>query len=109
MTEAGWKNIATLTSFQRISVSRSRVSDEVLAEFQGMTQLNHLELRAYGFSDVGLGHLAHLKSLNRLDLWGSNYTVQVLQELRDLPNLRTLWLNGEPRSMTFTCARPCAW
>ena len=59
-----------------------------------MTKLNFLELRAYGFSDIGLGHLAKVKSLNRLDLWGANFTVQGLQQLRDLPNLRTLWLNG---------------
>ena len=64
-------------------------------------KLDHLELRTGSLTDEALGHLAEIKSLTRLDLWGggstfggggSNFTVAGLQQLKRLPNLQTLWL-----------------
>ena len=101
ITDDGWKRIATLPELRRLTLHRERITDDGIAHLKALPKLDHLELRTGSLTDEALGHLAEIKSLSRLDLWGggstfggggSDFTVAGLQQLKQLPNLRTLWL-----------------
>jgi hypothetical protein len=49
-------------------------------------------------TDAGLAHLNGFKKLEILDLQNSKVTTWGLQQLRWLPNLKTLWLGGTSTS-----------
>ena len=55
-------------------------------------------------SDESLKHLSQIKSLTRFDLFGSGadgFTIQGLQQLKNLPQLRELWINNFESSSGF--------
>ncbi len=103
ITDDGWKRIATLPELRRLSLRREAITDVGVGHLKGLTKLEHLEMRTGSLTDEALAHLAEIKSLTRLDLWGSgstfggggsDFTVIGLQQLKRLPNLRTLWLTN---------------
>jgi len=72
-----------------------------MAHLTALPHLEHVELRATEVTDETLRHLAEIRTLRRLDLYGSGlpgahlgerFTAGGLQQLKRLPRLRTLWL-----------------
>jgi len=103
ITDAGLKNIATLPGLKRLDISSSVITDAGIQSFAGHQQLEHLSLRAANLTDESLGHLAKIKTLTRVDLYGSGvpgpakaqrFSIAGLQRLKELPKLETLWLTN---------------
>jgi hypothetical protein len=99
----GLKAIAALPELRRFSFSGTTISDAGIEHLSHHPRLEHIKLRASGLTDRSLEHLSQIKTLTRLDLYGSgqpgvapgrNFTAAGLTRLKNLPNLRTLWLTN---------------
>jgi hypothetical protein len=67
-----------------------------LARLKGKERLKalYIGLGDSRITDAGLAHLNGYKKLEILDLQNSKVTTWGLQQLKSLPNLKTLWLGG---------------
>lgn len=102
-TDATMGRIAKLTELRRLTIDSYYITDAGIGQLRALPKLEHLELRATQVSDASLRSLAEIKSLKRIDLNGSGvpgvnfgqlFTMDGLQQLKNLPNLRELWINN---------------
>jgi len=86
-----------------LSFSGQYISDAGVAALRTHRNLQHVELRASNLTDAALGYLAEIKTLTRLDLYGSGepgvsvgeqFSSAGLGRLQDLPGLRTLCIHN---------------
>lgn len=110
ISDEGLKRIASLKELRRLNLDSRVITDAGIAHLTALPNLEHLELRATQISDESLKHLSQIKSLTRLDLHGSGvggvnygrlFTIQGLQQLKNLPQLRELWINNFESSNGF--------
>jgi beta-lactamase regulating signal transducer with metallopeptidase domain/Leucine-rich repeat (LRR) protein len=103
VTDAGLARIAGLTELRQLSLDSRVITDTGIAQLRALPKLEYLWLRATEVSDASLRSLAEIKSLTRLDLFGSGqpgvnvghlFTMDGLSQLNKLPNLRVLWINN---------------
>lgn len=103
ITDDGLLKIAELPALKRLNLDSHVVTDAGIGHLKKLSTLEHLSLRAARLSDESLRHLAQIKSLRRVDLYGSGepgavvgkcFTIEGVQQLKALPNLRTLWLTN---------------
>jgi beta-lactamase regulating signal transducer with metallopeptidase domain/Leucine-rich repeat (LRR) protein len=103
VTDEGLKKLASLKELRRLTLDSRVITDDGIAYLKALPKLDQVELRATGISDEALGHLAEIKTLTRLDIhgsgqpgvnWGRLITLQGLLQLKNLPELRTLWINN---------------
>lgn len=87
--------IASLPELRELTVSAGPLTDAGLAYLQHCRRLEHLALFKVNVTDVGIRHLAAIKSLRWIDLSAApGATVAGLGQLKQLPELRTLYLHG---------------
>ncbi len=100
--DSGLKAIAALPELRRLNISSQTISDAGVERLRN-SRLEHLTLRVGGLTDRSLEYVSDIKSLRRLDLYGSGrpgvapgriFTAEGLKHLQRLPNLQTLWLNN---------------
>jgi hypothetical protein len=95
MTGDGLKSIGRLTSLKSLVVSRYGWVDDDLAALSGLTKLDSLSLYFLpdsSVNDAGVKHLAPLKKLQSLQLYGSSITTKGLEAFQNLENLNILIL-----------------
>jgi hypothetical protein len=77
-----------------LSLSGPKITDAVLEQLEGLTQLESLELSTTKITDAGVKHLKALTRLRELELHGSQVTDAALEHLAGLTQLRRLDLHG---------------
>jgi Leucine-rich repeat (LRR) protein len=87
-----------LPAIETLSLQQNHFSDEGLARLTGKERLKGLyigigDLRV---TDAGLAHLGDFKKLEGVDVQNSQVTARGLEQLvKDLPNLKELWLSDK--------------
>jgi hypothetical protein len=76
------KTLGGLQSLKRLDLTRSQVSDELLAQIATLNKLQQLNLSGTNITDENLKHLAGMKNLVMLDLSNTSVTVAAARELR---------------------------
>jgi hypothetical protein len=103
ITDDGLNKFADLPKLSRLDIDSAVVTDAGVKHLMRLPKLAHLSLRASRLTDESLRHLAEIRTLTRLDLHGSGlpgvnlgkcFTIEGIQHLKALPNLRTLWLTN---------------
>lgn len=95
ITNVGLRQIAELPDLVRLNLDSAVVTDSGVQHLKKLAKLQHASLRVAALTDESLKHLAEIKSLNRVDLYGGNaVTISGVQQLKALPDLRTLWLTN---------------
>lgn len=95
ITDVSLKTFQGFPALKRLRIVRTNVTDEGLVHLKGMTQLELLNLKdCIGVSDQGLAHLADLKRMRNLTVWGSQVTDEGLKHLAGLTNLKALGLDN---------------
>jgi internalin A len=103
VTDATMGRIAKMKELRQLTIDSDYITDAGIAQLRGLPRLEHLQLRATQVSDASLRSLTGIKSLTRLDLHGSGrpgvnhgqlFTMDGLLQLRDLPDLRELWISN---------------
>jgi Leucine rich repeat len=92
----GDKRIAGFDRVDCVSLHRSQVTEEDLAQLSSLTRLTWLDLTGASVTDAGLARLAGLTSLAFLDLSGTSVSDAGIAHLRSLANLEGLSL-GETK------------
>ena len=77
-----------------VDLQDAQLTDNDIARFESMTQLEHLNISGNEITDEGLAHLAGLTNLQYLDVGFSLITDDGLQHLERLAQLQSLLLNG---------------
>jgi Leucine-rich repeat (LRR) protein len=103
ISDAGLKRVASLKELRSLSLTSKLITDDGIAHLTDLPNLEHIEMHVTQMSDESLRHLSQIKSLTRLDLFGSEegFTIQGLQQLKNLPHLRELWINNFTSSDSF--------
>jgi hypothetical protein len=100
ISDEGLRQIAALANLRQLDLNSTVITDAGIEHFKQSASLKHVSLRA-PIRDASLMHLSEIGTLERLDLSGSalpesqmgmNFTMEGLQHLKRLPNLRTLYL-----------------
>ena len=103
VSDEGLKKVAALKELRQLDLNSRLITDAGIACLTALPHLEHLFLRATRVSDESLRQLSQIKTLTRLDLHGSGeagvsigqlFTIEGLQQLRSLPNLRELSIFG---------------
>jgi Leucine-rich repeat (LRR) protein len=104
ISDSGLKRIAGLGELRYLMLDSDRIGDAGIASLKALPKLDTLQLRVALLSDEALRHVSQIKSLRRLDLWGGTgapfqnsgqfITIEGLQQLKDLPQLRYLTINN---------------
>jgi Leucine-rich repeat (LRR) protein len=120
VTDIGISHLAGLPKLQKVHISNGLIGDGSLAVFAKMPSIQELSLQGNNFSDAGLKHLAGmiqlrslwvgmsklpitdagvrhlagLTALEQLDLQSSRLTAAGVAALKDLTQLRSLYLDG---------------
>jgi Leucine-rich repeat (LRR) protein len=103
ITDDGLNKLADLPELGRLNLDSHVVTDAGIKHIKRLPKLQHISLRASRLTDESLRHLAEIKTLTRVDLNGSSepgvsagkcFTIVGVQQLKALPNLRTLWLTN---------------
>lgn len=77
-----------------LDLSKSQVTDAVLADVAKMARLVRLDLHKTGITDAGLADLKGLKNLRYLNLYGTQVTDAGLKHLESIKSLRSVYLWG---------------
>ena len=106
-SEDDWAALGKLSALQTLSLRylRSEVTDAHIAHLTGLQSLKELSIDAVIFkdrkafismdvTDIGLGYISKLKSLERLSLRGAKITDEGLQQLSELRGLKWISLQG---------------
>jgi Leucine-rich repeat (LRR) protein len=106
-SEKEWTSFGKLTSLKHLTLRaiRSEVTDAHIAQLAGLQFLKDLSIDAIvikdrnavysmDVTDVGLGYISKLKSLERLSLLGAKITDEGLQQLSEIPGLKWMDLQG---------------
>lgn len=80
-------------ALQSLSLARTRVTDEALAQIAGRPLLD-INLAGTSIGDAATGHLEETRTLQTLDLWGTMVSSEGLMSLTGMASLRTLDLWG---------------
>ena len=102
VTDAGMERVAQLTELRRLSLRSEIITDAGIAPLRALPKLEHLELVVAHVSDAALRSVSEIRTLTRLELFsngrgranGRTFTMDGLQQLKRLPNLRILWITG---------------
>jgi hypothetical protein len=103
ITDDGLRRIAGLPVLNRLNLDSRIVTDEGIGHVKRLATLEHISLRGSRLTDESLRHLAEMKTLKRIDLHGSGepgpfagtvFSIAGVQQLKALPELRTLWLTN---------------
>jgi len=98
LTDASLALLSSLPSIETLSLQQNRFTDEGLARLTGKDRLKRLyigigDLRV---TDAGLAQLNDFTKLEVVDVQYSKVTARGLEQLvKDLPNLKELWLSDE--------------
>src|SRR5262249_37577077 len=95
LTDAGLRDISTLTRLTHLDLSHRQVTDVGLKNLSTLTRLTHLDLSFTQVTDAGLQELAGLTSLVKLSLWNVRVTGAGLRKLEGLRNLQWLFFSCE--------------
>ncbi|HUF63463.1 MAG TPA: M56 family metallopeptidase, partial [Verrucomicrobiales bacterium] len=99
ISDNGLARLAALTELRHLNLDSHVITDAGIASLNILPKLEFLWLRASRLTDDALRHLSEVKTLTRLDLFGSGtpgatygrlFTSAGLQELEALPGLREL-------------------
>lgn len=103
ISDEGLKRVASLKELRSLSLTSKLITDDGIAHLTDLPNLEHIEMHVTQMSDESLKHLSQIKSLRRLDLFGSEegFTIHGLQQLKNLPQLRELWINNFKSSDSF--------
>lgn len=97
ITDEGLRHIAKLKLLERLFLVNTGISDRGLMHISGLKSLKELNLSNFGLkrkvSDVGLGYIAKLTSLEKLDL-PNGITDAGLAKLKGLTGLKRLDIGG---------------
>jgi len=94
ITDGGLRRVAALKELEGLSLRDARlVSCAGLAELPKLPQLRRLELTNAPICDAAVAELAALQSLEELSVEGSSLSVQSLEVVARMPNLRILSLD----------------
>ena len=106
-SEDDWAALGKLSALQSLSLRylRSGVTDAHIAHLTALQSLKELSIDAVIFkdreallsmdvTDIGLGYISKLKSLERLSLRGAKITDEGLQQLSELRGLKWISLQG---------------
>jgi hypothetical protein len=83
-----------LEQIEELYLDNSSITDSGLARLRGLKHLKFLDLVGTQVTDAGLAHLAGLRELNYLRLSGTQVTDAGLAHLAEMRELRTLILDG---------------
>jgi hypothetical protein len=98
LTDASLALLSGLPAIETLSLQQNHFSDEGLTRLTGKERLKRLyiglgDLRV---TDAGLAHLGDFKQLEAVDVQNCKATSRGLERLvKDLPNLKELWLNDK--------------
>ncbi|MEQ8785683.1 MAG: hypothetical protein RIC55_05270 [Pirellulaceae bacterium] len=96
VTNEGMKHVGELTTLSALDLVETNVTDEGLPELAKLQSLVRIRLEGAGqgeqFSDDGLVHLARLKQLQMLEIYGPAFTDDGLRPMAKMPRLGTLRL-----------------
>jgi Leucine-rich repeat (LRR) protein len=93
-TDTTLANFEGLTNLQSLDLARTQVTDTGLAHIEGLTNLQSLDLGKTRATDTGLAQLQKLIQLKWLSLWNTNVADTGLSHLRVLTQLQRLTLAG---------------
>jgi internalin A len=93
VTDNGLANLQGLTQLQSLDISCPEVTDAGLAHVRKLAQLRYLSLSGSAITDLGLTNLNSLTQLRNLDLLGTGITNAGLVHLEGLTQLELLTLN----------------
>jgi hypothetical protein len=97
VTGEGLRYVAALADLQGLNLVETKVTDKDLVHLQNLPHLAYLRLAGTAggneFSDAGLKTLAGIKSLHKLTLYGRGFTDQALESMKNMPNLKELYLD----------------
>ncbi len=114
VSDEGLQRIASLKELRQLNLDSRVITDAGIAWLTNLPKLEHVELRATDVSDEALRYLSRIKSLTRLDLNDSGrtgvspgqlFTIDGVLQLKDLPELRELWLNNFQSPTGFLALR----
>lgn len=88
------EEIAGMKQLRSIAIRGGNVTDAGLQHLAALPQLDSVNLKRLAITNEGIAHLAQIKTLTRIDLESPTVDAGGLSLLKDLPHLRTLWLNG---------------
>lgn len=92
LTGAGLAELQGLTKLEEIDLSKTGVSDDALVHLQGWPRLRTLSLAQTPISDAGLARLQGLRTLSKVNLAGTKITDAGLASLKKLTRLEELTL-----------------
>jgi hypothetical protein len=99
LSERDWERVLDVVKERQITVLHAggQMTDVMVSRLAELTHLTDLDLSgSRRFTDAGVGMLASVLSLQRLNVSGSAVTDLGLQALPDLPDLRTIALAHHP-------------
>jgi hypothetical protein len=97
LTDDSLALLSRLPGIETLMLQSNHFTDEGLARLCGKDRLKrlHIGLGVVRVTDAGIAHLRDFKKLEVLDVQNSEVTAPGLDSLvKDLPNLRELWLSG---------------
>ena len=97
-TDEGLAELKHLFELRILNLDDTKITDTGLEQIKEMTQLQRLQLSGTQVSDVGLKHLKELTNLESLALNSTRVTYAGLLYLKDLKALRSLSLLGTQMS-----------
>ena len=96
-TDAGIAHIAKLSNLRKINLSNTTINDDGFYQLSKLTNLQYLDLYFESekyFSAKGFKHLSKVKSLQSLNLIGTDINTLELAQIEKLSNLETLAIFG---------------
>jgi YHS domain-containing protein len=85
--------VKILPKIEELNLRTTAITNNGLANIEGLTTLTHLHLESTGITDEGLSHLKGLSGLTYLNLYDTAVTDKGLAELSGLKNLKRLFLS----------------
>lgn len=82
VTDEGLANLEGLTGLQRLHLEKTKITDKGLLHLKGLTGLEYLNLYGTEVTDAGLEQLAGLKNLKKLYLWQTKVTDAGVEKLK---------------------------
>jgi hypothetical protein len=97
VTDDDMAQIEGLTALQELDIFGTDVTDAGLAHLKGLTSLQKLNLFKTGITDAGVAQLKGMKALQQLDLCETQVTDAGLAQLKGLTNLKSVMVLNDPQ------------
>jgi hypothetical protein len=94
ITDDGLAEVARHGELRRLTLNYTQITDDGLAHLEGLRGLILLELPGTRITDAGLVHLNKMVSLQYLDLRDTGVTDTGLGYLKGMPRLSSVYLKG---------------